>query len=61
MLSMACTLEPGDIISTGTCAGVGVKMNPRGYLKAGDVVRVEIENIGHIENRVIPEPADTAN
>jgi 2-keto-4-pentenoate hydratase/2-oxohepta-3-ene-1,7-dioic acid hydratase in catechol pathway len=56
VLSTAFTLEPGDIISTGTCAGVGVKMNPRGYLKTGDVVRVEIEKIGHIENPVIPEP-----
>ena len=56
VLSTAFTLEPGDIISTGTCAGVGVKMNPRGYLKAGDVVRVEIEKIGFIENHIVPEP-----
>ncbi len=56
VLSTAFTLEPGDIISTGTCAGVGVRMNPRGYLKVDDVVRVEIEKIGFIENRVIPEP-----
>lgn len=61
VLSTACTLEPGDIISTGTCAGVGVKMNPRGYLKVGDVCRVEIEKIGYIENCVIPEPTETAN
>jgi len=56
VLSTAFTLEPGDIISTGTCAGVGVKMTPRGYLKVDDVVRAEIEKIGFIENRVIPEP-----
>jgi 2-keto-4-pentenoate hydratase/2-oxohepta-3-ene-1,7-dioic acid hydratase in catechol pathway len=55
-LSAVFTLEPGDILSTGTPAGVGSTRNPPLYLKAGDVVRVEIEGIGHIENRVIPEP-----
>lgn len=59
-LSTAFTLEPGDIISTGTGSGVGVKMNPRGYLKPGDRVRVAIERIGQIENRVIEEPDNTA-
>jgi 2-keto-4-pentenoate hydratase/2-oxohepta-3-ene-1,7-dioic acid hydratase in catechol pathway len=54
------TLEPGDIIATGTSSGVGVKMKPRGYMKAGDVVRVEIEKIGVLENPVINEPTDTA-
>ena len=52
-------LEPGDIISTGTCSGVGVKMTPCGYLKVGDRVRVEIDGIGYIENPVVEEPADT--
>ena len=60
VLSTAFTLEPGDIVSTGTCSGVGVLMKPRGYLQIGDVVRVEVEGIGHIENRVIEEPADSA-
>ncbi|MGH8590429.1 MAG: fumarylacetoacetate hydrolase family protein [Gammaproteobacteria bacterium] len=60
VLSAAFTLEPGDIVSTGTCSGVGVLMKPRGYLKIGDVVRVEVERIGYIENRVIEEPADSA-
>jgi len=60
VLSTAFTLEPGDIVSTGTCSGVGVLMKPRGYLKIGDVVRVEVEGIGYIENRVIEEPADSA-
>ncbi len=60
ILSTAFTLEPGDVVSTGTCRGVGVKMTPRGYLKVGDRVRVEIEGIGYIENPVIEEPADTA-
>lgn len=60
VLSTAFTLEPGDIISTGTSSGVGVMMTPRGYIKAGDVVRVTIERIGAIENPVIEEPDDTA-
>ena len=58
-LSTVMTLEPGDIIATGTSSGVGVKMKPRGYMKAGDVVRIEIEKIGVLENPVIEEP-DTA-
>jgi 2-keto-4-pentenoate hydratase/2-oxohepta-3-ene-1,7-dioic acid hydratase in catechol pathway len=55
-LSTSFTLEPGDILSTGSPAGVGGAQQPPVYLKAGDVVRVEIEGIGHIENRVVPEP-----
>jgi 2-keto-4-pentenoate hydratase/2-oxohepta-3-ene-1,7-dioic acid hydratase in catechol pathway len=56
LLSTVCTLEPGDIVSTGTPAGVGMLMDPPQLLRAGDVVRVEIERIGAIENRVIDEP-----
>jgi len=57
-LSTVFTLEPGLIVATGTPAGVG---GPRKlYLKAGDVVRVEIERLGWIENVVVPEPPDTA-
>jgi 2-keto-4-pentenoate hydratase/2-oxohepta-3-ene-1,7-dioic acid hydratase in catechol pathway len=48
------------VISTGTCGGVGVAMNPRGYLKVGQTVRVTIAGLGHIESRVVDEPADTA-
>ena len=59
-LSTAFTLEPGDVISTGTPGGVGIAMKPPRLLKAGDVVRIEIEGIGEIENAVIEEPADTA-
>lgn len=59
-LSSVMTLEPGDIISTGTGSGVGVKMSPRGYMKPGDLVRIEIEKIGALENPVIEEPRDTA-
>ena len=50
-LSQAMTLEPGDLIFTGTPGGVGAAMDPRQFLKAGDVVRCEIEGLGHIENR----------
>lgn len=58
-LSTVFTLEPGTIISTGTPAGVAAAMKPPKWLKAGDVVRIEIERIGYIENRVIDEPAET--
>ena len=51
-LSQAFTLEPGDILATGTPEGVGVSMTPPTFLKAGDVVRCEIDGIGAIENRV---------
>jgi 2-keto-4-pentenoate hydratase/2-oxohepta-3-ene-1,7-dioic acid hydratase in catechol pathway len=57
-LSTVCTMEPGDIVSTGTPGGVGFAKEPAQYLKAGDVVRIEIERIGWIENSVIPEPED---
>jgi 2-keto-4-pentenoate hydratase/2-oxohepta-3-ene-1,7-dioic acid hydratase in catechol pathway len=59
-LSTAFTLEPGDIISTGTPGGVGILRKPPQLLKAGDAVRVEIEGIGEIENPIIDEPEDTA-
>jgi 2-keto-4-pentenoate hydratase/2-oxohepta-3-ene-1,7-dioic acid hydratase in catechol pathway len=58
-LSTVCTLEPGDIISTGTPGGVGVAKKPPQFLKEGDVVRIEIDTIGWIENRVIVEPEAT--
>jgi ureidoglycolate lyase len=51
-LSQAMTLEPGDLIYTGTPGGVGAAMNPRQFLKAGDKVRVEIDQLGSIENIV---------
>lgn len=56
-LTKVMTLEPGDLLATGTCAGVGIAGGKEGLLKVGDVVRVEIDRIGHIENRVIAEPA----
>jgi 2-keto-4-pentenoate hydratase/2-oxohepta-3-ene-1,7-dioic acid hydratase in catechol pathway len=55
-LSKAMTLEPGDIISTGTPSGVGVKMEPRGYMQPGQTVKIEIEGIGTLTNPVIEEP-----
>ena len=58
-LTTAFTLEPGDVIFTGTPAGVGIGHTPPKWLKAGDRVRVEIEKIGSLENPVIDEP-DTA-
>ena len=48
-LSQAMTLEPGDLIFTGTPGGVGAAMDPRQFLKAGDVVRCEIDGLGAIE------------
>ncbi|MGH7812562.1 MAG: fumarylacetoacetate hydrolase family protein [Candidatus Binataceae bacterium] len=60
-LSTVFTLEPGTIVSTGTPAGVAAAMNPPRWLKAGDVVRIEIEKIGAIENPVIDEPAEPAD
>ena len=51
-LSTAMTLEPGDILATGTPEGVGVGMEPKRFLQPGDVVRCEVEGIGAIENRV---------
>ena len=58
-LSTAFTLEPGDIIATGTPAGVGIVRQPPRFLIPGDVVRVEIDGIGALENPVIAEPDDT--
>jgi len=56
-LSRAMTLEPGDIIYTGTPGGVGLAMRPPQWLKAGDKVRVEIDRIGSIEAEMQPEGA----
>lgn len=54
-LSTAFTLEPGDLIATGTPEGVGVAMDPPTFLKVGDVVRCEVEGVGIIENPVVAE------
>ncbi|HEY1710157.1 MAG TPA: fumarylacetoacetate hydrolase family protein [Rhizomicrobium sp.] len=54
-LSQAMTLEPGDLIFTGTPGGVGAAMKPMHFLKAGDRVRVEIEGLGALDNPVAAE------
>jgi 2-keto-4-pentenoate hydratase/2-oxohepta-3-ene-1,7-dioic acid hydratase in catechol pathway len=57
-LSEAFTLEPGDVIATGTPAGIGAVRQPfpEGLLKVGDTVRIEVEGIGSLENTVVEEP-----
>lgn len=50
--SNGITLEPGDIIATGTPSGVGMGFNPPRYMKSGDVVECEIQNIGILRNAV---------
>jgi len=54
-LSRVMTLEPCDIIATGTPAGVGMAMKPQKCLKHGDIVRIEIEGIGTLQNTVLQE------
>ena len=51
--SRGITLFPGDLIATGTPAGVGMGMKPPRYLKPGDVVRIDIDGLGCIENRFV--------
>ncbi|MBD8035673.1 fumarylacetoacetate hydrolase family protein [Solibacillus sp. A46] len=53
IISKSVTLEPGDVILTGTPAGVGKAMNPPKFLKAGDEVKVSIEGIGTLANRFV--------
>lgn len=55
-LSTVFTLEPGDVILTGTPSGVAMAMDPPNWLKAGDEVRIEIEGLGTIVNRIVKEP-----
>ena len=51
-IAETCTLAPGDLIVTGTPAGVGMSLDPPRFLTAGDVVRIEIERLGAIEHSV---------
>ncbi|WP_377297129.1 fumarylacetoacetate hydrolase family protein [Rhizobium sp. SGZ-381] len=51
-LSQFMTLEPGDVVTTGTPPGVGLGMRPQVWLKHGDVMRLEIEGLGHQEQHV---------
>jgi 2-keto-4-pentenoate hydratase/2-oxohepta-3-ene-1,7-dioic acid hydratase in catechol pathway len=56
-LSAGFTLEPGDVVFTGTPSGIGAAMKPPTFLKPGDIVRVEITGLGVLENPVVEEPA----
>jgi 2-keto-4-pentenoate hydratase/2-oxohepta-3-ene-1,7-dioic acid hydratase in catechol pathway len=60
ILSQACTLEPGDVIATGTPSGVAGAMEGQPWLEPGDRVRIEIDGIGAIENEVVDERPDGA-
>jgi acylpyruvate hydrolase len=51
-ISETCTLEPGDLILTGTPGGVGMGFDPPRFLRSGDVVRIEIERLGTIEHAI---------
>ncbi|HEU4703413.1 MAG TPA: fumarylacetoacetate hydrolase family protein [Conexibacter sp.] len=51
-IAQTCTLAPGDLILTGTPSGVGMSMEPRRFLEPGDVVRIEIEQLGAIEHPI---------
>ena len=51
-LTQQLTLEPGDVIATGTPAGVGLGMKPQVWLQPGDTVRMEVDRIGILENPV---------
>lgn len=55
MITAVMTLEPGDVIATGTPAGIGAARTPPRWLRPGDIVRVEIEGIGVLENPVVAE------
>lgn len=52
-ISRGITLQPGDVIATGTPAGVGFGMKPPKFLRSGDIVRIEVDGLGVIENRFV--------
>jgi 2-keto-4-pentenoate hydratase/2-oxohepta-3-ene-1,7-dioic acid hydratase in catechol pathway len=54
-LSSFMTLEPGDLIATGTPSGIGASRQPLLFLRIGDIVEVEIEPIGMIRNQMVAE------
>jgi 2-keto-4-pentenoate hydratase/2-oxohepta-3-ene-1,7-dioic acid hydratase in catechol pathway len=57
-ISRFCTLEPGDVIVTGTPTGAGVRFDPPRYLAAGDRVEVEVSHVGLLANQVVDEQPD---
>jgi 2-keto-4-pentenoate hydratase/2-oxohepta-3-ene-1,7-dioic acid hydratase in catechol pathway len=56
-LSRFCTLEPGDVILSGTPSGAGARFDPPRYLRPGDAVEVEVSGVGTLRNRVIDDAA----
>ena len=54
-LSKFMSLQPGDIITTGTPPGVGMGMKPQVFLKSGDKIRLSIDNLGEQNSKVVPE------
>ncbi len=56
-LSTFCTLEPGDVIFSGTPSGAGARFDPPRYLRPGDVVEVEVSGVGTLRNTVIDDAA----
>jgi 2-keto-4-pentenoate hydratase/2-oxohepta-3-ene-1,7-dioic acid hydratase in catechol pathway len=54
-LSTFCTLEPGDVILSGTPSGAGARFEPPRYLKAGDEVQVEVSRVGVLRNTVVDD------
>ena len=55
------TLAPGDVIATGTPEGVGHRRNPQVWMKAGDVLEVEITGIGTLRTRIVDEKRSTSD
>jgi 2-keto-4-pentenoate hydratase/2-oxohepta-3-ene-1,7-dioic acid hydratase in catechol pathway len=58
-LTKAFPLEPGDLLFTGTPAGVGAAYDPPKFVKVGDKVRVEVDRLGAIETTIVQEKAET--
>jgi acylpyruvate hydrolase len=54
-LSAICLLDPGDVIVTGTPSGVGAARDPQRWLKPGDRIQIEIDQVGVLENIVVDE------
>jgi len=54
-LSKFMSLQPGDLITTGTPAGVGMGMNPQIFLKVGDQIKLTIDNLGEQNSKVLSE------
>ena len=52
-VSEVLTLEPGDVISTGTPGGVGFSRNPPVFMRAGDIVEINLEGVGTLRNKVV--------